>query len=105
MFSNMREVCEGSVPDLSCSILVTVDNDGRTQFCNKVTLSDVYDILTVKIPSIKAGTLRMFAAWRGQWRTDVFEITAETADLFKDEVIHYGSRRYPTFEWKEPVNV
>ena len=99
MLEAMREISETCKPDLDASTLIFLPAEGESLFCSKPARSDLYDILNKQLPAVMVGSARFLIAWGGQWSTDIFEVTKETAPLFEGIVKEYGRRRFKTFAY------
>ena len=97
MFSEPRQISNDDRPEISlCTFLLITGEE--TVFCPKLCKQDVYTMLDTHLPNVRAGKTRLFIAWQGQWRTDIFEVTPDTVNVLKKELIAYGKREFTTFK-------
>ena len=98
MFSEPRMISKDSVPDISACTFISIEGDDIS-FCSQISKSCICAMLDSQLADVKSGKKRLLLAWRGDWRTDIFEVTPNTVGILRDALIEYGRFRYKTFKY------
>ena len=83
--SKCRKISADSIPPFGAPTAITYLPDCETVMIpgGKRSCQDALYLLQVAIPSLLAGECKIFITWIGEWRTDIFEVTADTAPIYE----------------------
>lgn len=80
-----RAISEDSIPPFGAPTAITYLPDCETIMIpgGRRSKQDALYLLQVAIPALIAGECKILITWIGEWRTDIFEVTEETAPIYE----------------------
>ncbi len=80
-----REIVQDTIPPIGSATAIVYLDRGRTYMIpgGKRCQRDALYLLRVAIPAVKEGECKLLITWDDEWRSDIYEVTQETAEIYE----------------------
>ena len=80
-----REITQDAIPPFGSAIAIVYFNEGRTYMIpgGKRSQRDTLYLLHVALPAVKDGECKLLITWDDEWRSDVYEVSQDTAEIYE----------------------